>query len=136
GPCTIGQVDTSGSVTARLNHYVNQNCFQDLTDPNNPVPLQPPVIGADGLATGFGNTRPGIVHGPDQRNTDLALIKTFMIRWPNDKSNLEFRAEFFNAFNTPQFSDPDTEVDSPTFGKVLSTAVSPRIVQFALKLNF
>jgi len=136
GPCAIGQVDTSGSVTARLNHYVNQNCFQDLTDPNNPVPLQPPVIGADGLATGFGNTRPGIVHGPDQRNTDLALIKTFTIPWPNDKSNLEFRAEFFNAFNTPQFSDPDTEVDSPTFGKVLSTAVSPRIVQFALKLNF
>jgi hypothetical protein len=59
-----------------------------------------------------------------------------VLPWRNDHSNLEFRAEFFNAFNTPQFSDPDNEQDSPTFGQVLSTAVAPRIIQFALKLNF
>jgi len=132
GPCTLSQVNTSGSVTDRLNKYINQSCF-----PVDPI-LGPvfPVIGADGLATGFGNTRPGIVHGPDQRNTDLSVIKQFVLPWPNDRANVEFRAEFFNAFNTPQFDDPDNEQDSATFGQILKTAVAPRIIQFALKLNF
>jgi hypothetical protein len=124
--CTLAQVNTPGSVTDKLNNYINASCFATA----------PPVVGSDGLATGFGNTRPGIIHGPDQRNTDLSLIKNFVVPWPNERSNLEFRTEFFNAFNTPQFSDPDAELDSPTFGQVLSTSVAPRIMQFALKFNF
>ena len=123
--CTPEQVNTSGSVTSKLNNYINAACF-----------TTPPVIGADGLATGFGNTRPGIVRGPDQRNTDLSVIKEFHTKWPNEAANVEFRAEFFNAFNTPQFSDPDYEQDDSTFGVIQSTAVAPRIMQFALKLNF
>ncbi len=123
--CGVSKANTSGSVTAKLNNYINTACF-----------TTPPVIGDDGVATAFGNTRPGIIHGPDQRNTDLSLIKEFRTAWPNEQSNVEFRAEFFNAFNTPQFSDPDYEQDSATFGQILSTAVSPRIIQFALKLNF
>ena len=132
GSCTLSQVNTSGSVTGKLNKYINQSCFP--LDANGLGAF--PVIGADGVATGFGNTRPGIVHGPDQRNTDLSLIKQFVVPWPNDRANVEFRAELFNAFNTPQFADPDNEQDSQTFGQVLKTAVAPRIVQFALKLNF
>ena len=132
GPCTLSQVNTPGSVTDKLNKYINQSCFP-LDVAGSPIF---PVIGADGVATGFGNTRPGIVRGPDQRNTDLSVIKQFVMPWPNDRANLEFRAEFFNAFNTPQFDDPDTEQDSQTFGQVLNTVVAPRIVQFALKLNF
>ena len=123
--CTLSQVNTPGSVTSKLKNYINTTCF-----------TTPPVIGADGIATDFGNTRPGIIHAPDQRNTDLSLIKQFHTPWPNEASNVEFRAEFFNAFNTPQFSDPDNEQDSATFGQVLSTAVAPRIMQFALKFNF
>ncbi len=123
--CTPEQANTSGSVTSKLNSYVNKACFTD-----------PPVIGADGMATAFGNTRPGIIRGPDQRNTDLSLIKQFQTRWPNEAATVEFRAEFFNAFNTPQFSDPDYEQDDSTFGVIPSTAVAPRIMQFALKLNF
>jgi hypothetical protein len=132
GPCTLSQINPSGSVTDKLGKYINQSCF-----PLNSFGLGDfPVIGADGAATGFGNTRPGIVRGPDQRNTDLSLIKQFVMPWPNDRANVEFRAEFFNAFNTPQFADPDNEQDSATFGQVLKTAVAPRIIQFALKLNF
>jgi hypothetical protein len=123
--CTLGQVNTSGSVTRKLNNYINTACF-----------TTPPVIGDDGIATGFGNTRPGIIRGPDQRNTDVSIIKQVHTAWPSEQANVEFRAEFFNAFNTPQFSDPDNEQDSATFGRILSTAVSPRITQFALKLNF
>jgi len=123
--CTADQANTSGPVTSKLNNYINTACF-----------TTPRIVGADGFATAFGNTRPGIIRGPDQRNTDVSVIKQFHTGWPNEAANVEFRAEFFNAFNTPQFSDPDYEQDSGTFGVVQTTAVAPRIMQFALKLNF
>jgi hypothetical protein len=49
---------------------------------------------------------------------------------------VEFRAEFFNLLNTPQFSNPETNFSSSTFGQISSTSVNPRFVQFALKLSF
>jgi hypothetical protein len=49
---------------------------------------------------------------------------------------LEFRSELYDAFNHPQFGDPDTEFTSPTFGQISSTVVNPRVVQLALKFSF
>jgi hypothetical protein len=95
----------------------------------------PPVVGDDGVATDFGNSRVGILHGPDQVNTDLSLIKLIPI---HETINLEFRSEFFNTFNHPNFQDPDLYYsDGPSaFGHITETASNPRIMQFALKLNF
>jgi hypothetical protein len=76
------------------------------------------------------------VTGPGQNNTDLALIKRTSFRWLGEGRNIEFRAEFFNAFNHPQFGNPVTNVSSPAFGVISSTSVNPRVIQFALKLNF
>jgi hypothetical protein len=64
------------------------------------------------------------------------MIKKFPLGWPREGASLEFRSEFFNAFNHPQFGDPDIEFTSPTFGQITTTVVAPRILQFALKLNF
>jgi hypothetical protein len=94
------------------------------------------VVGSDGRGTGFGNSPIGIIQGPDQVNTDLAIIKRTRVAWPGDRANIEFRAEFFNLFNHPQFNDPGTGFGTAAFGQVLSMAVSPRIIQFALKFNF
>ena len=116
---------TSGSVANRLNNYFSTSCFEN-----------PAVIGDDGIGTAFGDSGVGIVRGPDQRNFDLAIIKRTRAPFLGEAANLEFRAELFNAFNTPQFSNPDNSFSSPTFGQISTTSVNPRIVQFALKFNF
>jgi hypothetical protein len=132
--CKPGQVATPGPVTGKLNNYFNLSCL-----------TAPPVITTDG-GTGFGNLGVGAVHGPDQRNFDIAIIKSTPLRSSNDRLRLDFRAEFFNAFNTPQFDNPSdlnagtvvpgAFVPNPTFGQITKTAVNPRIIQLALKLNF
>jgi hypothetical protein len=55
-----------------------------------------------------------------------------------ERSSLEFRAEFFNVFNSTQFSNPDTTYSdgAPAFGQITTTSVAPRIGQLALKLSF
>ena len=66
-------------------------------------------------------------------NTDISLMKNFIV-WEPVK--LQFRADFFNLTNTPQFSAPNTSVGSSTFGQVTSQANSPRAIQFGVKLSF
>lgn len=64
-------------------------------------------------------------------NFDFTLAKNFYIQ---ERFRLQFRAEFFNAFNTPQFAQPVDSVTNPSFGRVTSQANAPREIQFALKL--
>jgi hypothetical protein len=118
-----GNLTRGGSVRNRLNEYFNTNCFTG-----------PPVISSDG-GTGFGNTKPGLMRGPAQHNVDLSLRKTTPLA---ERTSLEFRAEFFNAFNSTQFGNPDTTFSdgAPAFGQITSTSVAARIGQLALKLNF
>lgn len=123
--CTYGQLVNPGSIQSKLNNYFNTSCF-----------APPPIIGNDGRGTGFGNSGVGIVTGPPQDNWDVSAAKHFTLGWPSDTTNLEFRAEFFNIFNHPQFSNPVHDYSSPALGQITSLAVNPRIIQFALKLNF
>jgi Carboxypeptidase regulatory-like domain/TonB dependent receptor len=125
GNCSKSRLVTAGSIGSKLNHYFNTSCF-----------TSPPVIGADGIATAFGNSGTGIVDGPAQANLDLALSKAVNFDWPREKSSLTFRAEFYNAFNHPQFANPDSNFTSPTFGVISATAVNARVVQLALKFAF
>ena len=129
------QIATSGSTTHRLNNWINQNCiapYPIIGDPEPPGSCGLPTCPA--IATAFGNSRMGILRGPDQLNTDLSLIKLFPV---TERTNVEFRTEFFNAFNHPIFSDPDNTVsDGPSFGHITTTASNPRVIQFALKVNF
>jgi hypothetical protein len=125
GTCTKSQFVTNGPIRNKLDHYFNASCF-----------TTPPVIGADGIGTGFGNSATGITNGPGQANIDLAISKTTPLRRLSDSSSVQFRAEMYNALNHPQFADPDNDFASPTFGVIRGTSVNPRVVQFALKLAF
>ena len=81
--------------------------------------------------------------GPRYVNTDFSIIKNFLLPF-REGTSLQFRAEFFNIFNHPQFQllgDGEfgnmQNIASPTsFGIVSSTVGTPRVIQFALKLTF
>jgi hypothetical protein len=135
--CTNRTIATHGNVTSRLDNFLDAACF-----------TVPPIIGSDGLGTAFGNSGNGVVSGPDQRNFDISLIKKIAFR---ESAGMEFRAEFFNLFNTPSFANPSLNAGTvaqdfvsglpifqpdPTFGHITSTTVAPRIIQFALKAYF
>ncbi|MGH9725407.1 MAG: hypothetical protein ACRD41_10110, partial [Candidatus Acidiferrales bacterium] len=96
----------------------------------------------------FGTCRPFMFYGPGIRMADLSLFKMFHF---TDRWNLQFRTEFFNAFNHPNFATPNAFfVPGATqggFGQVNSTLGAilgndsggpgdPREIQFALKLFF
>jgi hypothetical protein len=90
----------------------------------------------------FGNAGTGIIQGPGQFNFDISILKTTKIL---ENHTLQFRAEFFNAFNHPQFTNPNygqgaiyalPNFAAGNFGQITSTSVNPRIIQLALKYLF
>ncbi len=118
------QVATSGGVEDRLTKYFNPAAL-----------CLPPTIG-DG--TGYGDTGRGAFRGPHQANFDMSLSKSTRVGGLNEAASLQFRAEFFNAFNHPQFAVPNTvfTVGSKSFGQIGATSVAPRLIQFGLKYIF
>lgn len=108
--------DLSGGVGSRLNQYFNTACFTPAT-----------AVGD------FGDTGRNILRGPNQKNVDISVIKYFPI---TERSKVEFRSEFFNAFNLVNFANPINIVESANVGQIVTTTTGPRVIQFALKLNF
>jgi len=80
----------------------------------------------------FGNIGKGAVRGPGSFNWDMGLAKDFRVY---ESVSVQFRAEFFNAFNHVNFSDPVATISTPGFGSIRSAA-DPRIGQLALKVKF
>jgi len=90
----------------------------------------------------YGNSGTGIIGGPGQFNFDISILKTTRIL---ENHMLQFRAEFFNAFNHPQFTNPNygqgaiyalPNFAAGNFGQITSTSVNPRVIQLALKYTF
>ena len=88
----------------------------------------------------LGNANRTPLSGPDFVNTDFSVIKHFV---PREGMRVDFRTEFFNLFNHPQFGAPGgnggsgADFNSPsTFAVINYTVNNPRLVQFALKLAF
>lgn len=82
------------------------------------------------------------LRGSGVTNLDIAVAKTTAI---TERLSLEFRAEFFNALNHPEFAQPTivdgaANIESPTFGEITTTGTfrgaTPRIGQLALRLTF
>lgn len=106
-----------GPVVDRLNRYFDTSAF-----------VQP-------AAFTFGNAGRALpdVRGPGVRNWDLSIFKNFRLM---EGKKLQFRSELFNAFNTPQFDFPNSNLNNPLFGTISAQANTPRQIQFGLKLLF
>ena len=107
---------TSGSLYDRLNGYINPAAFTASS------------------AYAFGDApRTLSLRGPAYENWDMSLFKSVLIR---DRVNVQFRAQAFNAFNTPLFGGPNTAFGSANFGKITAQANFPRYLQLGLHVTF
>jgi len=110
--------EKSGSVHDRLNSYFDSAAFA-------PTCVNAPPYGTSGR---------NVLRGPDQRNVDFSIVKFIPVQEP---WKFEFRTEFFNLFNNVSFANPNNNVLVPsTLGRITATSTGPRVVQFALKLQF
>jgi hypothetical protein len=107
----------------RMNHPNRDAFILNFFNPGSFVPVDNVPLGT------YGNAGRGLISGPAFSTSDFALLKDFVIREP---LKVQFRSEFFNAFNQVNFNDPDTYVTGD-FGRITS-AQPGRIIQFALKV--
>ncbi|MGQ0540231.1 MAG: carboxypeptidase regulatory-like domain-containing protein, partial [Blastocatellia bacterium] len=88
-------------------------------------------------APGFlGSAGRNIIRGGSYFNSDFGVLRTFQLPFLGEGRNLQFRSEFFNILNAVNFTAPVTSFSSSAFGRFVSNATSPRVIQFGLKLNF
>lgn len=100
--------------------WLNANAFQRLTpNPNSPVQQ-------------FGTAGRNIAQGPGYADWDFSAFKNISVA---EGKEFQFRAEFFNLLNHPNFRLPDSDISSPTFNRILA-AQDPRLIQLALKFMF
>jgi hypothetical protein len=115
------------------------------------IPSSNGTATAGATGTDFGNVGRNVFRGPRQINVDFSVIKRFPLA---ESKSIEFRAEFFNLFNHVNFANPISNpnafassggiINSNTgqiinpgdFGRIISSSNNPRLIQFALKLNF
>jgi hypothetical protein len=111
-PDAVPGTHVSGPKTA--DEWFNTNAF------SNPAPGY------------FGNAAVGTIIGPGVISFDDALYKDFHM-WK--ETTLQFRAEAFNIANHTNFSNVSTGYGSGNFGAITS-ALDPRIIEFALRLHY
>jgi hypothetical protein len=108
---------TTGSAQQRLNTWFNTSCF-----------VAPP-------SSTFGNLGRTLtaVRTAGIANYDFSLFKAIAVR---ERLNIQFRTEFFNIFNRVQFGPPGEVQGNTQFGIVSTQLNTPRLVQFALRMNY
>ena len=126
-----------------INQWFNPDAFQVVT------------CQVDALADRchYGNAGNGILEGPGFKNLDASLFKNFAIK---ESAKVQFRAEFFNIFNSPNFNPPNSALTATTAflpntaggvfpsqsgrvqgpGAITSLVAPMRIIQFGMKFLF
>ena len=135
-PNTAGPVAANPGCTAPTKIHTHANWFNQCAFESASVTVAGKTVGELGTAPR------APVYAPRFVNTDFSVIKDFPLSF-REGMNLQFRAEFFNLFNHPQFymtgiSDSgEQDIGTPSdFGVINDTVNNPRLIQFALKLKF
>jgi carboxypeptidase family protein len=122
---------TDVALTGISNQRVSQlmaNVYGNKT-PSNYLNSQAFALPATGT---LGNVGASTVQGPGYWTLDIALARTVKVR---ENQRVEFRAEAFNLTNSVRYNNPTSNLSTNTFGQITS-ALDPRIMQFALKYVF
>ena len=104
----------------------------------NPAAFAVPAAGT------WGDASRNFIRGPGAWQIDLGVIKSFAL---SERANLQFRSEFFNIFNHPQYGLPQATFGVPGFASITQTvntttpvspvgSGTPREIQFAVRLAF
>ena len=139
--CANTTLTASGAGTCAGGGWFNRAAFDQIA-------FVAPTSGGDGLGidpnhvagnypTLWGNSGLGTLLGPGQFNFDISIQKLTVVGGIHEGAALQFRTDFFNAFNHPQFSDPNSvDISTANFGQITTTSVNPRLIQFSLKYIF
>jgi len=133
------QNSNTGSTRDRPNiaYIVDFNIVHTTADPvihnrrDKTIYLNPAVFDIPPRGT-FGNVPRNYFDGPGTNNWDLMLAKNFR----KEDLNIQFRMEFFNAFNHPSLNQPNKFFDAISFGTITSTLLENRQIQFGLKIKY
>jgi hypothetical protein len=118
----------------RSNRIANGNLPSGQRTPNNWFDLNAFLDPPSNTYT-FGNAGRNILDGPGSQVANMAVRKVFSA---GERMKVEFRAEFFNAFNHPNFAQPDNVIDdgAGAASVITSTASAMRQIEFGLRLSF
>jgi len=137
---TLGDGLTQGSIRQRLNGYLNPAAFAPapFLYPAGSGPAAvtcDPVANPNFCGTGFGDLGRNIYRGPFQQNWDFSMIKHFRL---TERQDLRFTTDFFNIWNHANFANPQvTDIEGgSSFGKIVNTVGTPRLIQFSLRWAF
>lgn len=81
----------------------------------------------------YGDVHRNSLRGPGYTDADVSLFRNFNVM---ERLQVQFRSEFFNVFNHPNFANPDAGLEDSDYGQITSIVGNPREIQFALKANF
>jgi hypothetical protein len=127
---------TADQVKAHVDIYGLTGPNQSYFDPTAFIPV---------TAVRYGNSGINILRGPGVTNTSASLFRQFMV---SERVKMQFRAEAFNAMNTPHWSNPSNNASGPSrntdgtirslngFSTITSAAADQRQVRFALRVSF
>jgi hypothetical protein len=135
--CVEGDIANTGNVSGcPASGYERPNYIGGRINLARPTPAEWFNVNAfvAPAAFTFGSVGRNSLRADGLSNLDLSLFRQFPLK--SEERNLEFRAEFFNAFNFVNYGFPNSDLSSSTFGQVTNTANRARQIQLGLKIIF
>ena len=148
----LGATRDTAQTNVPAGYFFNPFAFvRPVVQSGQLIPSSNGAAQANSLGTDIGNVGRNVLRGPRQTNVDFSIIKRFRI---HEQKRLELRAEFFNLFNHVNFENPIANlnvitssggsIDANTgriinpgdFGRIVATSSNPRLIQFAIRLDF
>jgi hypothetical protein len=134
--------------SGNVNHYIKAQCLENAVAPSLAFYNAAPPFGCDKsfafptCINLLGHLGRNSIVGPGLFNVDYSMVKDNKIPRISEAFDVQFHAEFFNAFNHPNFAPPVGNLEAfdatgapvPGFGQITSTQTPGREIQFALKL--